>query len=486
LKEIVSRLKFMIQVGLDYLSLDRRSTTLSGGEAQRIRLATQIGSSLVGVLYILDEPSIGLHQRDHARLLAILRQLRDLGNTIRVVEHDRETILLADHVIDMGPGAGVAGGEVIAQGTPEEIMENDRSLTGQYLAGRREIPIPASRRKGIGKVLMIKGARHNNLKEITVEFPLGVMACVTGVSGSGKSSLVVDTLYRAMAHRLYRSQEEAGPLDEIIGWEHLDKVISIDQAPIGRTPRSNPATYTGLFSHIRALFAQLPEARMRGYTAGRFSFNVKGGRCAACAGDGVIRMEMQFLPPVYVTCEVCHGRRYNRETLEILYRGRSIADVLDLTVTQALELMGNIPPVRTILQTLRDYLRLGQPATNLSGGEAQRIKLGRELARRASGSSLYILDEPTTGLHFDDIDKLLHVLHRLTDAGNTIVIIEHNLDVIKSADYVLDLGPEGGARGGEIVAQGTPEEVALNAQSYTGHFLKNILRLRHTNVVCNI
>jgi len=479
LREIVSRLQFMIQVGLDYLSLDRPSATLSGGEGQRIRLATQIGSSLVGVLYILDEPSIGLHQRDNARLLAILRQLCDLGNTVLVVEHDRETILQADHVVDMGPGAGVNGGEVVAQGKPEEIMESEQSLTGQYLCGRKEIPVPASRRKGKGEALIIRGARHNNLKGITIEFPLGVMVCVTGVSGSGKSSLVVDTLYRALARRLYRSREQAGLFDEIVGWEHLDKVISIDQAPIGRTPRSNPATYTSLFGHIRSLFVQLPEARVRGYQRGRFSFNVKGGRCEACAGDGVIKMEMHFLPPVYVTCEVCHGRRYNRETLEILYRGRSIADVLDLTVTQALELMGNIPPIRAILETLREvglgYLRLGQPAPTLSGGEAQRIKLARELARRATGRSLYILDEPTTGLHFEDIKKLLDVLHRLTDAGNTIVIIEHNLDVIKSVDCVLDLGPEGGARGGEVMASGTPEEVALVNESYTGHFLKEIL-----------
>ena len=480
LKEIISRLHFMVQVGLDYLSLDRASATLSGGEAQRIRLATQIGSSLVGVLYILDEPSIGLHQRDNARLLAILRQLRDLGNTVLIVEHDRETILEADHVIDMGPGAGVSGGEVVAQGTPQEIMRDARSLTGQYLSGRMEIPIPALRRKGNGRFLVLKGARQNNLKGITVEFPIGAMTCVTGVSGSGKSSLVVDTLCRAMAQRLYRSRERTGLFDEMVGWDCFDRVISIDQTPIGRTPRSNPATYTGLFTHVRDLFAQLPEARVRGYGSGRFSFNVKGGRCEACAGDGIIRIEMHFLPDIFVTCEVCAGRRYNRETLEILYKGRSIADVLDLTVNQAVESMGNVPSIRQGLETLRDvglgYLHLGQAAPTLSAGESQRIKLARELSKRSTGRSLYILDEPTTGLHFDDIKKLLEVLNRLTDAGNTIVIIEHNLDVIKSADYIIDLGPDGGELGGELVANGTPEEISLTRQSYTGQFLKRILR----------
>ena len=480
LKEIISRLHFMVQVGLDYLSLDRASATLSGGEAQRIRLATQIGSSLVGVLYILDEPSIGLHQRDNARLLAILRQLRDLGNTVLIVEHDRETILEADHVIDMGPGAGVNGGEVVAQGTPQEIMRDARSLTGQYLSGRMEIPIPALRRKGNGRFLVLKGARQNNLKGITVEFPIGAMTCVTGVSGSGKSSLVVDTLCRAMAQRLYRSRERTGLFDEMVGWDCFDRVISIDQTPIGRTPRSNPATYTGLFTHVRDLFAQLPEARVRGYGSGRFSFNVKGGRCEACAGDGIIRIEMHFLPDIFVTCEVCAGRRYNRETLEILYKGRSIADVLDLTVNQAVESMGNVPSIRQGLETLRDvglgYLHLGQAAPTLSAGESQRIKLARELSKRSTGRSLYILDEPTTGLHFDDIKKLLEVLNRLTDAGNTIVIIEHNLDVIKSADYIIDLGPDGGELGGELVANGTPEEISLTRQSYTGQFLKRILR----------
>jgi excinuclease ABC subunit A len=479
LKEIISRLHFMVQVGLDYLSLDRASATLSGGEAQRIRLATQIGSSLVGVLYILDEPSIGLHQRDNARLLAVLKQLRDLGNTVLVVEHDRETILEADHVIDMGPGAGVNGGEVVAQGAPQEIIDDQRSLTGHYLSGRMEIPIPTHRSKGNGKFLVLKGARQNNLKGITVEFPIGAMTCVTGVSGSGKSSLVVDTLYRAMAQRLHRSRERAGAFDEIIDWDHFDRVVSIDQAAIGRTPRSNPATYTGLFNHVRDLFAQLPEARVRGYKPGRFSFNVKGGRCEACAGDGTIRIEMHFLPDIFVTCEVCGGRRYNRESLEVLYKGRSIADVLDLTVSQALEFLGNVPSIRQKLETLKDvglgYLPLGQSALTLSGGEAQRIKLARELSKRSTGRSLYILDEPTTGLHFDDIKKLLEVLNRLTEAGNTIIIIEHNLDVIKSADYIIDVGPEGGDSGGEMVANGTPEEISLIGRSYTGQFLKRLL-----------
>ncbi len=480
LKEIIDRLHFMVQVGLDYLTLDRPSATLSGGEAQRIRLATQIGSSLTGVLYILDEPSIGLHQRDNARLLGLLKGLRDLGNSVVVVEHDRETILQADHVIDMGPGSGLQGGEVVAQGTPREIMANERSLTGQYLAGGLEISIPNRRRKGDGRVLTLKGARQNNLRQITVEFPVGAMTCVTGVSGSGKSSLVMDTLYEAMAQRLYRSREKAGLFDEMLGWEHFDKVVSIDQAPIGRTPRSNPATYTGLLNHVRTLFSQLPGARMRGYGVGRFSFNVKGGRCEACGGDGVIRIEMHFLPDIFVTCEVCRGRRYNRETLEILYKGRSIADVLDLTVVQALEVLANVPPAREKLETLRDvglgYLRLGQAAPTLSGGEAQRIKLARELSKRSTGRSLYILDEPTTGLHFDDIKKLIAVLNRLTEAGNTIIIIEHNMDVIKSADYIIDLGPEGGKLGGEIVAHGTPEEVSLVTRSYTGQFLRGMLK----------
>lgn len=480
LKEIVSRLHFMIQVGLDYLSLDRASATLSGGEVQRIRLATQIGSSLVGVLYILDEPTIGLHQRDNTRLLSILKQMRDLGNTVLIVEHDQETILAADHVIDMGPGAGLNGGELVAQGTPEEIMRNERSLTGQYLSGRMEIPIPGQRRIRDLKRLVLRGARQNNLKGITVGFPIGAMTCVTGVSGSGKSSLVVDTLWRAMAQRLHRSKGRPGRFDEIIGWEHFDRVISIDQSPIGRTPRSNPATYTGLFSHVRDLFAQLPEARVRGYEPGRFSFNVKGGRCEACSGDGIIRVAMHFLPDVFVPCEVCRGRRYNRETLEVLYKGRSIADILDLTVSEALEALGNIPSIREKLQVLKDvglgYLHLSQPAPSLSGGEAQRIKLARDLSKRSRGRSLYILDEPTTGLHFDDIKKLLAVLSRLIDAGNTVVVIEHNLDVIKSADYVIDLGPEGGDSGGEVIAEGTPEDVSLVAKSYTGQFLRRIFR----------
>jgi excinuclease ABC subunit A len=469
----------MIRVGLDYLSLDRSSATLSGGEAQRIQLATQIGSGLAGVIYILDEPTIGLHPRDNARLLAILQELKKLGNTVLVVEHDRETILEADHVIDMGPGAGVQGGEVVAQGTPKEITESAQSLTGNYLCGRRVIPVPLHRRRGRGKTLILKGARQNNLKGVTVEFPIGTMTCVTGVSGSGKSSLVVDTLYRAMAQVIHRSRVGTRLFDEIKGWDQFDRVINIDQAPIGRTPRSNPATYTGLFTYTRALFTQLPEARVRGYQSGRFSFNVKGGRCEACAGDGVIRIEMHFLPDVFVTCEVCGGRRYNRETLEIRYKGRSIADVLDLTVTQALDFMGNVPLIRQRLETLKDvglgYLHLGQSATTLSGGEAQRIKLGRELAKSSGGNTLYILDEPTTGLHFEDISKLLEVLNRLTDAGNTVIMIEHNLDVVKSTDYIIDLGPEGGDLGGEIIAKGTPEEVSLVPQSHTGKCLRTAL-----------
>jgi len=478
-KEAASRLHFLTQVGLDYLSLDRMSATLSGGESQRIRLATQIGSSLVGVLYILDEPSIGLHPRDNVRLLAILKQLRDMGNTVLVVEHDRETILEADHVIDMGPGAGVHGGEVVAQGTTSEIMESPRSLTGQYLAGRVEIPLPAHRRRGNGTSLVVRGARENNLKGITVEFPIGVMTCVTGVSGSGKSSLVLDTLYRAMVQRLHRAKKKVERIDEIFGWEHFDRIINIDQAPIGRSPRSNPATYTGLFNPIRDLFAQLPEARVRGFKPGRFSFNVKGGRCEACMGDGLIKIEMHFLPDVFVTCEVCNGRRYNRETLEVLYRGRNIADVLDLTVAQALEFLGNIPAARQRLETLRDvglgYIGLGQSATTLSGGEAQRIKLARELARRSTGKTLIILDEPTTGLHFDDVRKLLDVLNRLTDAGNTVVIIEPNLEVGKCADFGIALAPEGGDMGGEVVATGMPEEIACLPQSHTGRYLKSLL-----------
>ena len=481
LKEILDRLEFLVAVGLNYLTLDRSSATLSGGEAQRIRLATQIGSGLAGVLYILDEPSIGLHPRDHARLLVILKRLRDLGNTVLVVEHDRDTILAADHVIDMGPGAGLHGGQLIAQGTPLDIMKDNskQSLTGAYLAGRKQIPLPPRRRKGNGLSLTLRGARHNNLKNLTVEIPVATMTCVTGVSGSGKSSLVVDTLYPAMAQRLRQSNARPGSFNELLGWEYFEKVVNINQNPIGRTPRSNPATYTGLFSHIRDLFAQLPEARVRGYKPGRFSFNAKGGRCEACQGDGVIKVEMQFLPDVFVTCEVCRSSRYNRETLEVLYKGMTIADILQLTVIQALEILANFPAIRRKLETLKDvglgYITLGQSATTLSGGEAQRIKLSRELSKRSAGRNLYILDEPTTGLHFDDIKKLLEVLRDLTNLGNTVVVIEHNLDVIKSADYVIDLGPEGGELGGSIVAHGTPEEICHIAESYTGLFLKHLL-----------
>jgi excinuclease ABC subunit A len=479
LKEVIERLGFMTHVGLDYLSLDRTAASLSGGEGQRIRLATQIGSSLMGVVYILDEPSIGLHQRDNARLLETLKRLRDLGNTVLVVEHDRNAILAADYVIDMGPGAGIEGGYLVACGTPAQIAANPASLTGKYLSGELEIPIPTRRRTGSGWALTLKGARHNNLQSIRVDIPLGKMSCVTGVSGSGKSSLVIDTLYRALAQRLYGSKEKPGAYDELTGWQLLDKVIDIDQAPIGRTPRSNPATYTGLFAHIRDLFAQLPESRVRGYGPGRFSFNVKGGRCEACGGDGMITIEMHFLPDVYVTCEVCGGRRYNRETLEVQYKGKNIAEVLDMTVAQAFEFLANVPPIRQKLETLHDvgldYIHLGQSATTLSGGEAQRVKLAKELSRRATGRTLYILDEPTTGLHFDDINRLLTVLSRLVDAGNTIVIIEHNLDVIKTADHIIDLGPEGGDQGGLLVAAGTPEEVARTEGSYTGEFLCGIL-----------
>ncbi len=478
LKEIRERLGFMVQVGLDYLSLDRGSATLSGGEGQRIRLATQIGSSLVGVLYILDEPSIGLHQRDNRRLLDTLFRLRDLGNTVLVVEHDEETIRSADQVIDMGPGAGVHGGEIVAQGTPEEITKVETSLTGQYLSGKAFIQVPQSRRS-FQKSISVVSASENNLKSITVQFPLGVLTCVTGVSGSGKSTLVVDILYRALAQRLYRSTERAGKHRDIKGLEHIDKVIDIDQSPIGRTPRSNPATYTGVFGPVRDLFAQLPESRMRGYKPGRYSFNVKGGRCEACEGDGLIKIEMHFLPDVYVTCDVCHGSRYNRETLDIRYKGKNIADVLAMTVEQALDFFQAIPPVKSKLQTLMEvglgYITLGQSATTLSGGESQRVKLSKELSRRATGRTLYILDEPTTGLHFADTQKLLDMLNQLVDAGNTVVVIEHNLDVIKTADWIIDLGPEGGDRGGEIVVQGTPEVIAQAKKSYTGQFLKKIL-----------
>ncbi len=482
LKEIRERLGFLADVGLDYLTLDRTSGSLSGGEGQRIRLATQIGSSLVGVLYILDEPSIGLHQRDNQRLLATLKRLKELGNSVLVVEHDRDTMLEADHIVDMGPGAGVHGGYIVAQGTPREVMDNPASLTGKYLSGEVEIPVPSRRRALGNRWLTLRGARENNLHDLTVAFPLGVVICITGVSGSGKSTLILDTLNRALAQKLGGSRERAGAIKSIEGVEHLDKVIHVDQSPIGRTPRSNPATYTGLFTHIRELFAQLPEARMRGYGPGRFSFNVKGGRCEACQGDGIIRIEMHFLPDVYVTCEVCGGKRYNRDTLEIQYKGKSIAEVLNLTVLDALEFMGSVPPIRQKLETLRDvgldYIHLGQSATTLSGGEAQRIKLAKELARRATGRTLYILDEPTTGLHFDDIKKLLAVLGRLADSGNTIIVIEHNLDVIKTADYVIDLGPEGGDRGGQVVAKGTPEEIAAAPASHTGQFLRQVLGQR--------
>ena len=479
LKEIVDRLGFLSNVGLDYLALDRAAATLSGGEAQRIRLATQIGASLVGVLYILDEPSIGLHQRDNERLLATLVRLRDLGNTVLVVEHDRDAILAADWVIDMGPGAGAQGGRVVAQGPPEAIAADPGSLTGRYLAGSAAIAIPAERRAGNGRALSVRGARQNNLRRVDVDIPLGTLTCFTGVSGSGKSSLVIDTLYHALAQRFYGSKDRPGAHDDILGWQHLDKVIDIDQSPIGRTPRSNPATYSGLFTHIRDLFAQLPDARVRGYGPGRFSFNVKGGRCEACAGDGLIKIEMHFLPDVYVTCEVCRGRRYNRETLEVGYKGKNIAAVLDMTVVEALAFLGSVPPIRHKLETLRDvgldYVHLGQAATTLSGGEAQRVKLAKELSRRATGKTLYILDEPTTGLHFDDIRRLLAVLSRLVDNGNTVVVIEHNLDVIKTADYVVDLGPEGGDGGGEIVATGTPEQLAAHPRSHTGRFLRDVV-----------
>ena len=478
LKEIRERLSFLSHVGLDYLTLSRSAGTLSGGEGQRIRLATQIGSSLTGVLYILDEPSIGLHQRDNQRLLTTLKRLRDLGNSVLVVEHDEETIAAADHVIDMGPAAGIHGGEVVAQGTPAQILENPDSLTGQYMSGKRCIMVPSERRLS-ERWLEIIGAGANNLQNVDVKIPLGILTCITGVSGSGKSSLVIETLYKALAQKLHRAREKSGPVKEIRGLELLDKVIDIDQSPIGRTPRSNPATYTGVFTDIRDLFAQLPEAKIRGYKAGRFSFNVKGGRCEACSGDGIIKIEMHFLPDVYVQCEVCKGARYNRETLEVKYKGKSIADVLDMTVNQASRFLENIPRINNKLQTVRDvglgYIKLGQSATTLSGGEAQRVKLSRELSKRATGKTIYILDEPTTGLHFADIHKLLEVLNRLVETGNTVVVIEHNLDVIKTADYVIDLGPEGGSLGGLIVAAGTPEEVAQCPDSYTGNFLSDYL-----------
>jgi excinuclease ABC subunit A len=480
LKEIRERLGFLVNVGLDYLALDRPAGTLSGGEGQRIRLATQIGSSLVGVLYILDEPSIGLHQRDNRRLLDTLKRLRDLGNTVLVVEHDEETIRAADYVLDLGPGAGELGGHLVAVGTPDEIVANTRSLTGQYLSGSRSIQVPVNRRRGSGQVLTIHDPREHNLQGMAVKIPLGTFTCVTGVSGSGKSTLVNDILYRALAQMLYRAQERPGAHARIEGAQHVDKVVDIDQSPIGRTPRSNPATYTGVFTFIRGLFARTPEARMRGYAPGRFSFNVKGGRCEACQGDGLVKIEMHFLPDVYVTCDVCKGKRYNRETLEVHYKGASVASVLDMTVREALTFFDAVPVIKSKLQTLDDvgldYIRLGQSATTLSGGEAQRVKLATELSRRATGRTLYILDEPTTGLHFADIERLLEVLNRLVEQGNTVVIIEHNLDVVKTADWVIDLGPEGGDAGGRVVATGTPEVVAQRPESYTGQFLKPVLK----------
>jgi len=478
LKEIRSRLQFLVDVGLEYLTLDRAAASLSGGEAQRIRLATQIGSGLMGVLYILDEPSIGLHQRDNARLIKTLIRLRNLGNTLLVVEHDEDTMRSADHIIDIGPGAGEHGGKVVAEGTFADIVANTNSITGDYLARRRRVKFPEKRREGNGHVLTIKGARENNLKNVTVDIPLGKFVVVTGVSGSGKSTLITDILYRKLAHTFFRAHEKPGAHNTIEGLEHLDKVIDIDQSPIGRTPRSNPATYTTAFTGIRELFAQVPEAKIRGYQPGRFSFNVKGGRCEACKGEGIVKIEMNFLPDVYVPCEVCKGKRYNREALEIHYKGKNIADVLDMTVEEALGFFANVPSIFNKMKTLNDvglsYMRLGQPATTLSGGEAQRVKLATELARRATGRTMYILDEPTTGLHFADVDRLLQVLQRLVDAGNSIVVIEHNLEVIKGADWLIDLGPEGGDAGGEVIAQGTPEDVAEDEQSYTGHFLKRM------------
>ncbi len=478
-KEITDRLLFLTQVGLGYLTLDRASATLSAGEGHRIRLATQIGSKLTGVLYVLDEPSIGLHQRDNQRLLNTLKQMRDLGNTVLVVEHDAESILSAEHVIDMGPGAGVDGGHIVFDGPPEGLLQHKTSVTGQYLSGRRTIPVPPKRRQLKKGSIVVEGASTNNLKDITVRFPLGCFVCVTGVSGSGKSSLVVETLYSSLARHLHHSRRAAGKYMRMTGLEKIDSVVNVDQAPIGRTPRSNPATYTGVFSDIRDLFAKTPEARMRGYRPGRFSFNVKGGRCEVCRGDGIMKIEMHFLPDVHVTCDVCRGKRYNRETLDVRYKGKNISAVLDMTVDQALDFFGKIKKIRTKLQTLADvglpYICLGQSATTLSGGEAQRVKLSRELGKRATGRTVYVLDEPTTGLHFADIQRLLDVLDRLTDAGNTIIIIEHNMDVIKSADFIIDLGPEGGDDGGYCVGCGTPEEIAQLPESHTGRFLRNVL-----------
>jgi len=479
LKEIRERLQFLVDVGLEYLSLSRAAESLSGGEAQRIRLATQIGSKLMGVLYILDEPSIGLHQRDNKKLINTLIALRDIGNTVVVIEHDEETIRTADFIADIGPGAGEHGGRVVAVGTIDDILKSKESITGAFLRGERNIPMPARRRKGNGSMLVVRGATENNLKNIDVYFPLGKLICVSGVSGSGKSSLVSDILYRKLAQHFFRAKERPGAYREVSGLGFIDKVINVDQSPIGRTPRSNPATYTGVFTYIRDLFSQMPEARVRGYKPGRFSFNVKGGRCENCEGDGIIKIEMHFLPDVYVPCEVCKGSRYNREALEVKYRGKSIADVLDMSVEEATELFDRIPRIKRKLQTLCEvglgYIRLGQPATQLSGGEAQRVKLTEELSRRDTGRTFYILDEPTTGLHFADVERLLSVLHRLVDAGNTVLVIEHNLDVLKTADHIIDLGPEGGEKGGEVVAVGTPEEIVRNRRSFTGQYLKSVI-----------
>ncbi|MDY6873543.1 MAG: excinuclease ABC subunit UvrA [Chloroflexota bacterium] len=479
LKEIDARLGFLVNVGLDYLTLQRSAGSLSGGEAQRIRLATQIGSRLMGVLYVLDEPSIGLHPRDNDRLLVTLEGMRDLGNTVLVVEHDEETIRRADWVVDLGPGAGDLGGEVVAEGPPGDIIKNKKSLTGAYLSGRKYVPVPEERRDGTGQHLVLKGARENNLKDITLDIPLGKFVCITGVSGSGKSSLLIDTLYRQLARELHGARTFPGDFDSIEGEEHIDKIINIDQSPIGRTPRSNPGTYTGVFDYVRDLYAELPESKMRGYKKGRFSFNVKGGRCEACAGQGQLKIEMQFLPDIYVPCDVCHGARYNRETLQIRFKGKTIADVLDMTIDTAAEFFDAFPRITRRLQTLQDvglgYIRLGQSATTLSGGEAQRVKLSKELSRRSTGSTLYVLDEPSVGLHAADVHRLIEVLQRLVDEGNTVVIIEHNLDIIKVSDWIIDLGPEGGDAGGEIIAQGTPEALCTMSQSYTGQFMKQIL-----------
>ncbi|MGL4976172.1 MAG: excinuclease ABC subunit UvrA, partial [Bosea sp. (in: a-proteobacteria)] len=483
LKEIRDRLTFLLDVGLEYLTLARSSGTLSGGESQRIRLASQIGSGLTGVLYVLDEPSIGLHQRDNERLLGTLRRLRDLGNTVIVVEHDEDAILQADYVVDVGPGAGIHGGQIIAEGTPQQVMANPASLTGKYLTGEMSVKVPPKRRKPQkGRSLKIVNARGNNLRNVTVDVPLGLFTCITGVSGGGKSTLVIDTLYKAVARKLNGSIEHPAPHDRIEGIEHLDKVIDIDQSPIGRTPRSNPATYTGAFTPIREWFSGLPEAKARGYQPGRFSFNVKGGRCEACQGDGLIKIEMHFLPDVYVTCDVCKGKRYDRETLEVKYREKSIADVLDATVEEARSLFKAVPSIREKMETLArvglDYVKVGQPATTLSGGEAQRVKLSKELSKRATGRTLYILDEPTTGLHFHDVAKLMEVLHELVEQGNSVVVIEHNLEVVKTADWIIDMGPEGGDGGGMVVAEGTPEDIAKAKGSHTGHFLKEVLARR--------